>query len=470
MALQNKYKTLALNTVVFAIGSFGSKLLAFLLTRLYTANLAADGFNTKEILEMCANLLIPVVSFSITDAVIRYGLDRNYENRAVFSNAVTVLLFGSGAFVLLSPLLLLYRDIRSYVALLVGFILISAFRQLSTQFARARGFVRLFAADGICCTLTLFLFNLIFIGWLGLGVTGFLLATMCSDFCSGAAVWAIARHGRFFSFRYVDRELLEVMLRFSLPLIPTAILWIITGFSDRIFIRHIMNETAAGVYGAATKVPNLISMVSTVFYQAWNMSAIAENNSRGRSAFYTQVYDAFQAILFLAAGFIIALDKPLSAVLISTSKDIAYKDAYLYTPVLVIAVLMMCFNQFLSSIYTVSKHTKNSFWTSFAAAVLNLILNGILIAKFGIHGAVIATFASYMVCYLLRIVDARRFIPFKVAHRRFAVNLGLLFVMSRLVQTEPAHYVLWLALSLAVLTALNMDPLLLTAKKILRRG
>lgn len=418
---------------------------------------------------MCANFLIPIVSFSITDAIIRYGLDRNYEKRAVFSNAITVLLFGAGAFLLLSPLLLLYGDIRSFVPLLVGYIIISCFRQLSTQFARARNYVKLYAADGIFCTLTLFIFNVVFIGWLKLGITGFMLSVMLSDLLSGLAVWAIAGHGRYFSFRYVDKELLEVMLRFSLPLIPTAILWIITGFSDRLFIRHICTSTDAGVYGAATKIPNLLSMVSTVFYQAWNMSAIAENDSKGRSAFYTQVYDAYQALLVLAAGFIIAFDKVLSALLVSESKDAAYANAYLYTPVLVIAVLLMCFNQFLSSIYTVSKQTKNSFWSSLVAAVLNLILNAVLIPKFGVHGAIAATFASYFVCYLVRIVDTRRLIPFEVSHVRFGINLAILFGMSLLIQKQPTIWIPCMAAALIVLAVFNLKPLMLTAKKLLRR-
>jgi len=465
----NKYKTLALNTVVFAIGSFGSKLLAFLLTRLYTANLETGLFNTKEILEQCANLLIPVVSFSITDAVIRYGLDKNYQKQAVFSNAAVTLLCGAGGFLLLSPLLLLYADIRPYVLLLIGYVLCSCFRQLSAQFARARGFVKLYAADGIFCTFALFLFNIVFIGWLKLGITGFMLANMCSDLLSGCTVWAIARHGRFFSRRYVDRELLEVMLRFSLPLIPTAILWIITGFSDRIFVRHIVSASDAGVYGAATKIPNLLSMVSTIFYQAWNMSAIAENDSKGRSAFYTQVYEAYQAMLTLAAGCIIAFDKPLSALLISTGRDAAYESAYLYTPVLVVAVLMMCYNQFLSSIYTVTKHTKNSFWTSLAAAALNLLLNAVLIPKYGVYGAIAATFASYLVCYLIRVADTRRYIPFEIRHWRFAANLVLLFVMCRLIRTAPAFSVAGLILSLLLLVLLNVQPLMLTAKKLLHR-
>ena len=131
----NKYKTLALKTVVFAIGNFGSKLLSFFLNYLYTGHMSSGVFNTKEILELCANFLIPVVSFSITDAVIRYGLDKNYDNRAVFSNAVTLLLCGLGGFLLLSPLLRLYGDIRPYWLLLVGYICVSCFRQLSPKFS-----------------------------------------------------------------------------------------------------------------------------------------------------------------------------------------------------------------------------------------------------------------------------------------------------------------------------------------------
>lgn len=473
----NKYKTLALNTAVFAIGSFGSKILAFLLNRLYTANMDAAVYNTKEILELCANFLIPIVSFSITDAVIRYGLDKNYEKQNVFSNAVTVLLFGAAGFLLLSPLLLLYTDIRPYVWLLVGYVCISCFRQISTQFARARGMVRLFALDGIFCTLTMFLFNLLLIGWLDLGVTGFLLSVMLSDFCSGLSVWLIAKHGAFFSFRYVDKELLSVMLRFSLPLIPTALLWLITGFSDRLFIRYLMKPEnfeiagadAAGVYGAASKVPNLISMVSTIFFQAWNISAITENDSAERSAFYTKVYRAYQAVLFLAAGCIIALVKPLSAILIDTSKDPAYEAAYLYTPVLVISVLLMCFNQFMSSIYTVSKHTRNSFWTSIVAAAANVLLNAVLIPRYGIYGAIAATFVSYFLCYLVRLVDARRFIPFRISHLQFAANLMLLFWMCTVIIYTPPLPVLQLSIALAVMLVLNLGALLDTVKKILKR-
>ena len=69
----DKYKTLALNTVIFAVGSFGSKILLFFLTRLYTGNIISDNLNTKEMLEITANFLIPVFTFSIAEAVMPKG-------------------------------------------------------------------------------------------------------------------------------------------------------------------------------------------------------------------------------------------------------------------------------------------------------------------------------------------------------------------------------------------------------------
>ena len=476
----NKYKKLALNTVVFAIGNFGSKILAFLLTYLYTKYFdGAFVFNTKEILEMSANMLIPLVSLSITDAVIRYGLDKNYDNRSVFSNAVMILLAGAAGFLILSPLLLLYPEIRPHVPLLIGFVLCSCFRQLSAQFARARGLVRLYAADGIFCTLALFLANVVLIAKLKLGITGFMLSNMFADTASGLGVWFIAGHRRFFSRKFVDKELLLTMLRFSLPLIPTAELWLITGFSDRIFVKYMVSPTEAGVYGAASKIPNLIAMVSTIFYQAWNMSAIAENDSKSKSQFYAQVYDAYQAMLTLAAGGIIAFDQLLSHFLINKDKDPAFEHAYLYTPVLVIAVLMMCYNQFFSSIYTVTKHTKNSFWTSLVAAIVNLVLNAVLIPRYEVQGAIIATFTSYFVCYVIRMIDARRYVPFKVSHLRFIVNMAVLFLMCSFVMMTDVRSLdygtykgfppLLLAGGLLLLAGFNYKPLLATAMKLLRR-
>ena len=86
----NKYKKLLSNTLIFGIGSFGSKILLLLLTRLYTGNINPGDNSTKELLEITTNFLIPIITFSIADAVIRYGIDRNFDKRRVFTSAYVI--------------------------------------------------------------------------------------------------------------------------------------------------------------------------------------------------------------------------------------------------------------------------------------------------------------------------------------------------------------------------------------------
>ena len=50
----NKYKKLALNTIIFSIGSFSSKLLSFLLVRFYTEYLTKTETSTFDLFR-CGN-------------------------------------------------------------------------------------------------------------------------------------------------------------------------------------------------------------------------------------------------------------------------------------------------------------------------------------------------------------------------------------------------------------------------------
>lgn len=471
----NKYKKLVSNTLIFAIGSFGSKILLLLLTRLYTGNINPSDNSTKELLELTANFLIPVITFSIADAVIRYGIDLNYDNRKIFTSACIAEVTGIVLLIVLSPLLTLLPYTEGYVVLLVIYCITSGFRQIASQFVRARGLVRLFAVDGILATLTLFIFNVTFIAGFHLGVTGFLISVILSDLLSGIFLWAVAGLPRFFRLYYWDKKITRTMLRFSVPLIPSALLWLITGFSDRLFIRYmpgpsgLVGETAAGIYGVSTKIPNLISTISTIFFQAWNMSAIEENNSKDRSHFYQRIFEAYQSFLFIASAFLIVFVQLLSKILIDSSTYPEYASAYRYTPVLIVGVLMMCFNQFLSSVYTATQHTTHSFWTSLIAAAVNIVLNIVLIYNWGIIGAAIATFMGYFVCYCIRIVDARKYVLFPVNHAKFFANTGILFLLGIVVVDEPPLWIPILGVGLIFITAYNFRDFMPTLHKLRHR-
>lgn len=474
----DKYKKLAFNTMIFAIGNFGSKFLVILLTRLYSNNISPADSSTKELLEITANFLLPIFTFSMTEAIIRYGLDNKYDKGQVFTTASVINAMGLILMLCLSPLfrIISFLDfIDGYTILLLIYVCTSAFRSLCSQFVRAKGMVKLFSLDGILATLTLFIFNIIFISNLHWGVKGFMLAVILSDLCSAIFLFIVARLHVNLNIRYYNKRLATSMMRFAVPLIPTVVMWVITGFSDRLFIRYMhsskvtLGDAAAGIYGYATKVPNLISMVSTIFFQAWNMSAIMENDSKDRSQFYGKVYKAYEALLLIVSACLIAGVQIITPIFVSTKNFGAYGSVYIYTPVLVLAALFMCLDQFLSSIYTATKHTKNSFWTSFAASAVNIVLNFFLIPEWGIQGAAIATFLSYYLCFWARIIDARYYVPFRFNGINSTLNTIALIFMCWIIISKPPVYILWVIVLFAFVIWSNYRSLLDTARKLLNR-
>ena len=158
----NKYKNLAFNTVIFAIGTFGSKILSYLLYRLYALNINETDSNTRDLLAQTANFLIPIVTLSMAEALIRYGLDKNYKKHEVFSTSVCICGLGIAGLAVLSPLFNLISYIDGYALLLFIYICTSSIRSLCSQFVRVRNLVKLFALDGILATFTFFIFNIIF--------------------------------------------------------------------------------------------------------------------------------------------------------------------------------------------------------------------------------------------------------------------------------------------------------------------
>ena len=86
--MNDKFKKLASNTMIFAIGSIGSKFITFLLVPIYTNTLTTAEYGTTEIVVTAINLLIPFLSLSIQDAVLRFGLAPDVEAKKVIKNAV----------------------------------------------------------------------------------------------------------------------------------------------------------------------------------------------------------------------------------------------------------------------------------------------------------------------------------------------------------------------------------------------
>ncbi len=465
----NKYQKLASNTVIFAIGSFGAKFLSFILMRLYTGCMSTEGYSDADLLYQTVNVLYPILTLSMADAVIRFGMDKGYNQKQVYTAAVTSTLVGLAVFALLSPVFNLIDMYRDYGFLLYVYCYFSCFRQIASNFVRAKGYVKLFAADGILSTLIIVICNVIFLVVLDMGVTGYVLSIIISDAVSIVVLTLMASLHKYLDISYFSKKLFKEMLKYSAPLIPTYVLWWITSASDRWFVISLCGEDTNGIYSAAYKIPSLLMMFTTLFYQAWQMSAIENRNDSGLAKFYTKIYGAYSSLLMIAAAGVIMLVKPLTYLLVDNDPSKNFTFAYHYTPILVIAMVFQCLCQFTSSVYNVKKKSVNSMLTSLIAAVVNIIFNFILIPDYGAYGAAIATAAAYAACFAIRIIDVRIHIPFKVSHFRIIVNTIVISYMAFVAIKEPKLMWVQLIVLFIAVTIFNFEAVLSTLRKVLNR-
>lgn len=475
----NKYQKLAGNTVIFAIGSIGAKILSFFLTRLYTGCLSSEEFGSADLIYQAMNVIYPIATFSMADAVIRFGMEKKNDMRSIFTVAISATVMGLAVLALLSPLFNLTEMYSGYAFLLYVSCYFSCFRQVTANFIRAKGYVKLFALDGILATLTMVISSFIFLLVLDMGVTGYVLSYIVSDFLSFTGLCIIAGLHKYLDLKYFSKKLFKDMLKYSAPLIPTYVLWWITSSSDRWIVTAVCGKSINGVYSVANRIPTLLMMFTTVFFQAWQMSAIENRDDKGLSKFYGRVYGAYSSLLTIAAAGVILFVRPLTYLIVHGRQfcftlvnfDIAknFLFSYHYTPILVIAMVFQCLCQFLSSVYNVKKKSVNSMITSFIAAAVNIALNIWLIPKYGAYGAAIATAAAYAACFTVRIFDVHRLIPFKSGNLRMLINTVLVAAMAFISITEVKLAYLWLTIIFLFVTAFNFGAVLSTLKKILNR-
>ncbi len=464
----DKYKRLVSNTMLFAISTFSSKLLSFVMAPLFSYWFETQEMNgVKELLNQCASLLIPVVSLGVANAVIRFGLEKGVRRSAVYMNGLTAIGMGFLLLVLLYPLLSRIKLFREYIVLLHLYLLISCLRTLHCQFCRARQLNRLYAIDGILCTLTTCGFYALFLRVLNLGPTGYLLAVICADGLSALFLFCITKTWRFIDLKRYDFALLKRMLRYALPLVPASIFWMITNASDQFFVAAILENGTAwtAILGASYKLPTILSIVSTIFTEAWQISAFTDGASAERERFFSRVFGAYQSLIFLAASGIVLMAQPFMMI---------YREDYFigwkFIPLLTMATAFSSFDNFLNSIYMVEKRSTLSFGTMAMGAAVNVILNWKLIPIWGVNGAALATFVSYFLVFLLRAINTRGLIRVDFAPEKLCCNFGLLAAESWLMLKRVPHWPIWCGLIVACIAALNFRDLWSTVLQILGRG
>ena len=431
---------------------------------IYTAVLSPAENSDVSLMIQTANLLIPLVSLGISNSIIRFGLDDKYSKRTVFTTAAVTLGCGFAILVCFFPLLNRVEFVHKYIWFLYLYLLMSCGRTLVQQFVRAKTYTKLYAFDGILATVNTLILVCLFLLKFNWGAIGYICAIIGADFLSIVFLSLISGCWKYFDLSGLDKAIAKEMLSYCLPLIPASVAWWVTNVSDRYLVAYFCGDEINGIYDISYKLPSIINVFATIFTEAWQISAVKESGEKHTGKFFTNVFKAYQSVIFMAGAGIILLAEPIIVLL----ADEAYFDAWQFVPVLIMATVFSCFSSFLSSVYMVEKKGTLSLVTMMAGAVTNVALNLIFIPKWGAQGAAIATLASYVVVFALRAINTKKYIHINISPIHMLINIGLMAAMSYVMIANVKYWAVYGVVITFIITVLSAKPLFIFAKQLLK--
>lgn len=428
MDKSQKFKKLSLNTILFTISGFGSKIISFLLVPLYTYMLSTEEYGNLDLMSTTAQLMIPILTLNIQDAVLRFALDKECDNKKVINVALKI--FGVGSIIMLGLVVLfdrlqLFSLDSTYIWYLFALYLTSSLYNILSMYLRAIDKIKLLVISGLLNTIITCGLNILLLLVLKLGIGGYMCANVAGSFV--AIVLMFFFGGIFKTFR--QKETLSLFIKmasYSLPLVANSLAWWVNNASDRYILTFFCGATINGIYAVSYKIPTILSTVQGIFNSSWSISAITEFDKDDKDGFLGNVYTMYSCISFIGCSVIMIFNIYLAKILYSND----FYQAWQSVPFLLLGTVFNGLALFEGHLFGAVKKTKAVSYTTFAGAAINTIMNFALIPFIGAVGAAAATCLGYFATWTVRTIQMKKIVSMKVKWNYQITCLFLLFLQS----------------------------------------
>ena len=207
-------------------------------------------------------------------------------------------------------------------------------------------------------------------------------------------------------------SVLKPYLVFSLPLLPFALsLWIVQ-LSDRYIIGYFLGLEAVGIYSAAYSLGNVVAFfwAPMSFVLLPTITNFYEDNKIQEVKTYTSYSLKFYLVFAIPALFGLSV---LSRPLLQTMTTSEFVSGYFLIPIIALATLLFKSSFVNANILQLLKKTKRVALIYALSALVNIVINFILIPLIGILGAAISTLVAFSVHFVISHLASRE-LPFDI--------------------------------------------------------
>lgn len=407
----NHEKLLVKNMFIISFGTILPRLTSIIVLPILTKMLSKSDYGMYDLINTLLSLVVPIITIQMHSAAFRFLIDcrnnrDNEEIKKIITNIVFFICICSliGLSILYNCLFELNNKLRITICLYFSFEILMLTMQ---QIARGLSYNLLYSISSIFQSVVNMLLIIVAVVYGKKGLLGVIIA---ATFGSATAFFVLAiflKIWKYIDFSKFSKKTIITMLRYSWPMVPNSISVWVLNMSDRFVLGSFLGIEAVATYAIANKIPSLFSVLQGTFTMAWQENASLVSNKNETGVYYSKVFDDVSRILFGIMGLLIAGSPVIFSILINGD----YLEAYFQMPLLSIAILFSTISSFFGGIYVAHMKTMNVGITTIVGALINIVVDLLLVNYIGIYAASISTVVSYVIVVIYRMFDVRKFQP-----------------------------------------------------------
>jgi len=288
--------------------------------------------------------------------------------------------------------------------ILPSLIVFDAINSIFLLFLQAEQNVKLRTIFIICRRYLRVFSTLLFVLVFKLGLTGFFIGWALIDFLFSIILIVTFIRMEKLALKCFSISLFRESLSYGLPLIGFELSSLLLASGDRFFVQYFMDAAAVGVYSSSY---NLTSYIVDFFAAPFRMTIMPlfmsiweKKGKKETQHFLSSMLKAYFMVgvpIIFAVSFI---GRDL-LVLLASKK---FEEGYIIMPYIVTGLVVFKANSLYAAGLYLKKKTVTLLIVQFGAALLNILLNLLLIPQLGIVGAAIATLVAY-ICQVIFVMN-----------------------------------------------------------------
>ncbi len=436
----------------YLTGNISTQLLGFITFPILTRILSIEQYGILSLISTTMLFSVAIAKAGLSDGIIRFykEFSESQERLTLFSSTIFIrgLLFSALTVLIyiiifssMSKYLFISDRYIVYFMIMAVSLFLEPLKTIVLNVLRATGrtlFFNLINLLGRIISIALSLLMLIYIFH---EFYGYFIGIVFSEIIVSLILfyWFFTNYK--INLTKVSGSLTMKLTKFGIPLLFTEISYLLLTYVDRYLIVAYLGESSLGLYSIGYNLAMYIAVainLSLTYAVIPIFVDIYEREGKEKTEKFLEkcLHYLLMAIIPICAGYYL-----VSEDLIITLASQKYATAATFSPIILIGTFFLGINNILNAGLYLKKKSMTILIIMFSAVIINIVMNLILLPKYELTGAAIATLTSCIMATILTICFSFKYILIRIDVKTlfyYSVLSTLMFFVVKQIETSEA--------------------------------